>query len=98
MMLIDRMSKRNGSGGHMVRRFLFCAVIAACTGVGALVAAERATFIMSDGERISGTVVSQRGDGYQGGYGYRYNLNRGSLSLQTDDGRVIPIRLDQVAV
>jgi len=79
---------------NRVRRFLCCVVIAACTGVGALLAAERATFILTDGERMSGTVVSA------GGYSSRdrNDFGRGDLTLLTDDGRDIPIRLDQVAV
>jgi hypothetical protein len=78
----------------MVRRFLCCVVIAGCTGVAALFAAERAMFILTDGERMSGTVVSQGGYSNRG----RDNVSRGELNLLTDDGRQIPIRLDQVAV
>jgi hypothetical protein len=78
----------------MWRRLLYGVVIAGFTGVGALVAAERATFILNDGERMSGTVVSQ------GGYNDRDrgNFRRADLLLLADDGRRIPIRLDQVAV
>src|SRR5712671_2005455 len=80
---------------HMVRRFLCGVAIAGCVcaGVATLVAAERATFILSDGERMSGTVVSAAGNGPRG----RRN-GRGDLTVLTDDGRAIPIRLDQVAV
>src|SRR4026209_2019624 len=86
---------RSDSGGHiMVRRFLCCVVIAGCTGAAALFAAERATLILTDGERMSGTVVSDSGYGKRGGDEY----SRGALTLLTDDGRQIPIRLDQVAV
>jgi hypothetical protein len=79
---------------NLVRRFLCCVVIAACTGVGALLAAERATFILTDGERMSGTLVSRGGSSSRD----RNDLGRGDLNLLTDDGREIPIRLDQVAV
>jgi hypothetical protein len=82
------------AGGHMVRRVLCCVVVAACTGVGALLAAERATFILTDGERMSGTLVSRGGSSSRD----RNDLGRGDLNLLTDDGREIPIRLDQVAV
>ena len=78
----------------MVRRFLCCVVIAGCTGAAALFAAERATLILTDGERMSGTVVSESGYGNRG----RDDYSRGALTLLTDDGRQIPIRLDQVAV
>lgn len=76
----------------MVRRFLACVVIAACTGAGTLLAAERATFIFSDGSRVSGTVEPR------GVYGNRDNYGRGDLNLVTDDGRQVPIRLNEVAV
>jgi hypothetical protein len=78
----------------MERRFIFSVLIAACVGIGGLVAAERATLILSDGERVTGTVVSRAGPRY----GDREFFNRNDLNLQTDDGREIPIRLDQVAV
>jgi len=77
----------------MIRRFLYCVAIVAFTGAGALLAAERATFILTDGERMSGTIVSPNGN-----FRDRDNRGRGDLSLLTDDGREIPIRLDQVAV
>src|SRR6266446_10102269 len=78
----------------MVRRLLCGVLIAGCAGVGAVFAQERATFILNDGERMSGTMVSQ------GGYNNRDrgNFRRGDLLLLTDDRREIPIRLDQVAV
>ena len=78
---------------NTVPRFLCCVAIAACTGVGALLAAERATFILTDGERVSGTVSA-------GGFTSRdrNGPSRGDLNLLTDDGREIPILLDQVAV
>jgi hypothetical protein len=76
----------------MVRRLLACVVIAACTGAGTLLAAERATFIFSDGSRVSGTVEPR------GVYGNRDNFGRGDLYLVTDDGRQVPVRLNEVAV
>jgi hypothetical protein len=78
----------------MVRRFLCCVVIAGCTGAAALFAAERATLILTDGERMSGTVMSPDGYSNRG----RGRFSPGDLTLLTDDGRRIPIRLDQVAV
>jgi hypothetical protein len=91
----DRGAKRcKPAGGQMVRRFLWLFVIAACTGAGVLLAAERATLILTDGERMSGTVVSRGGNRNRG----RDDVSRGDLILRTDEGREIPIRLEQVAV
>ena len=78
----------------MARRFLWSLVIVACTDLGAVLAAERATVILTDGERTSGMVVSRDGDSNRG----RDNFSRGALTLRIDDGREITIRLDQVAV
>jgi hypothetical protein len=55
-----------------------------------LLAIERATFILTDGERISGTVVFH-GDAHE-------NLINGFLNLGTTDGKEQTFRQDQVAV
>jgi hypothetical protein len=78
----------------MVRRLLCGVVLAACAGAGVLLAAERATIILSNGERMSGTLVTQGRYADRG----RSNFGRGALTLRTDDGRETRIRMDQVAV
>jgi hypothetical protein len=76
----------------MARRVLCCVVVAACTGLGAVLAAERATFILTNGERMSGTLTAR-----DSGNRRRDDFSRSDLTLVTDGGREIPIRLDQVA-
>ena len=75
------------------RRFLYGVVILSCAGIGAI-AAERATVILDDGERVSGTVVSRSGRGARD----RDNITRGDLNLLTDDRREIAIPLARMAV
>jgi hypothetical protein len=65
------------------------AMLVACAGVHAL-AAERATFILTDGERKSGPVV-YHGDQHE-------NLINGYLNLGVDNGKDMTFPLDQVAV
>src|SRR5205809_4186165 len=74
----------------MVRRLLCGVVIAGCTGVATLLAVERATFILVDGERKSGRVVYHGGD--------RENLIAGDLNLGLDDGHEISIHEAQVSI
>src|SRR4051794_9967265 len=74
----------------MVRRLICGVVIAGCAGVTMLLAAERATFVLVDGERKSGRVVYHGGD--------RENLIAGDLNLGTDDGKEISIHEDQVSI
>ena len=61
----------------MLRRFICCVAVASCAGTVALIASERATFILVDGERKSGTVVFHGGD--------HENLIAGNLNLGLDD-------------
>jgi hypothetical protein len=76
----------------MVRRFslLAASVVLAISAAGYMLAAERATFILIDGERKSGTVVFHTPS--------RENLINGNLNLGTDNGREQTFPVDQVAV
>jgi hypothetical protein len=71
----------------MLRRFLSTAALVTCAGVYALAAPERADFILTNGDRESGTVVSENS---------RYS-NNGSLTLATNR-RDMTFRLDEIAV
>jgi len=73
----------------MIRRFALTVALAACAGVYAL-AIERATFVLTDGERKSGPVVFH-GDS-------RENLINGYLNLGQDNGKDLTFPIDQVAV
>lgn len=70
-------------------RLISSFVLVACTSTAAL-AAERATFILTDSERKSGTVV-YHGDQHE-------NLINGYLNLGVDGGKDMTFPLDQVAV
>jgi PA-IL-like protein len=74
----------------MLRRIILMGVLATSAGAYAL-AAERATFILTDGERKSGQVVFHGGD--------RENLINGHLNLGNDQGGPeFTIPISQVAV
>src|SRR5437879_3939886 len=73
----------------MLRRLLVSVALAACAGTYTF-AAERATFILVDGERTSGTLVSR--------FGPRENLINDRLNLVTYDGREMTFPVNQVAV
>src|SRR5262249_14063699 len=62
----------------MFRRILSSGVLAACAGLYVMAASERATFILTDGERKSGQVVFH-GDQHE-------NLINGYLNLSNDAG------------
>src|SRR5881628_751648 len=73
----------------MVRRFIATAAVVVCAGVYAFAAAERVNFILTNGERASGTVAAH-GD-------QRENLINGYLNIATSDkDQTFPV--DQVAV
>jgi hypothetical protein len=74
----------------MIRRLTWSAAIVACAGIYAFAAADRATFILTDGERKSGTVV------FHGGQ--NENLINGHLNLGVDNGADMTFPVDQVAV
>jgi hypothetical protein len=74
----------------MVRRVISTVVLVACAGIYALAATERATFILTTGERKSGTVV------YHGGQ--NENLINGDLNLGQDNARDLTFHMAQVAV
>jgi hypothetical protein len=76
--------------GLMLRRLVSSAALVACAGVYALAATERATFILTDGERKSGTVVFH-GDQHE-------NLINGYLNLGVDNGKDMTFPMEQVAV
>lgn len=73
----------------MVRRILSSAVLVACAGVYAFAAPERVNFILTNGERQSGTVAFH-GDQHE-------NLINGYLNLATT-GKDLTFPIDQVAV
>src|ERR1700674_2412119 len=74
----------------MIRRFVSTAALVASVGVSVLAGAERATFILTDGERKSGPVVLHTAS--------RENLINGNLNLGTDNGLELTFPVDQVAV
>src|SRR3954454_12979115 len=74
----------------MVRRLICSAVIVACAGVYVFAAAERANFILTNGERKTGTVAFH-GDQHE-------NLINGYLNLAEQDGKDLTFPVDQVAV
>src|SRR5262249_35401034 len=65
-------------GGSMLRRAISTGVLVACAGLYAFAANQRATFILTDGERKSGQIVFH-GD-------QRENLINGYLNLSNDNG------------
>ena len=74
----------------MIGRFVSTAALVASVGVSVLAGAERATFILTDGERKSGPVVFHTES--------RENLINGSLNLGAADGKEQAFPVDQVAV
>ena len=74
----------------MFRRLISAAALVACTGFYAFAATERATFILTDGERKSGPVVFH-GDQHE-------NLINGYLNLGVDGGKDMTFPINQVAV
>jgi hypothetical protein len=73
----------------MIRRIITTAALVACATSYAM-ATERATFILTDGERKSGPVVFH-GDNHE-------NLINGNLNLGADNGKEMTFPVDQVAV
>ena len=74
----------------MYRRLIVTVALAASAGMYALAASERATFILTDGERKSGPVVFH-GDNHE-------NLINGYLNLGVDGGKDLTFPMGQVAV
>ena len=74
----------------MFRRIISTAALVACAGFYVFAAAERATFILTDGERKSGPVVFH-GDQHE-------NLINGYLNLGVDGGKDMTFPINQVAV
>lgn len=73
-----------------MRRFFATIALAACAGLPIMAAPERANFILTNGERKSGTVVAH---GSQ-----NENLINGYLNLGVDNGKDMTFPADQVAV
>lgn len=74
----------------MIRRLIWSAGLVTCAGIYAFAATARATFILTDGERKSGTVV------FHGGQ--NENLINGHLNLGVDNGKDMTFPIEQVAV
>jgi hypothetical protein len=74
----------------MGKRVISTVALVACAGLYALAATERATFILTSGERKSGTIV------FHGGQ--NENLINGDLNLGQDNAKDVSLRMDQVAV
>jgi len=74
----------------MLRRFATTLALVGCAAGYALAASERATFILTDGERKSGPVVFHTQS--------RENLINGYLNLGADNGKEQTFPVDQVAV
>jgi len=74
----------------MFRRFLPFIALVFCASTYLLAATERATFVLTDGERKSGTVVFH-GDQHE-------NLINGYLNLGVENGKDMTFPLDQVAI
>jgi hypothetical protein len=84
-----RNTSRRNQEGTMFRRLVLAATLVASVGI-VMFAAERATFILTDGERKSGPVVFHGGE--------RENLINGHLNLGVDGGTELTFPVDQVAV
>ena len=74
----------------MGKRVISTVALVACAGLYALAANERATFILTDGERKAGTIV------FHGGQ--NENLINGDLNLGQDNAKDLSFHMDQVAV
>jgi len=74
----------------MFRRLVSVAALIACSGIYAFAAPERATFILTNGERKSG-IVAFHGD-------QRENEINGYLNLAQDNAKDLTFPADQVAV
>src|SRR4051812_29075775 len=85
-----RIAPRHQRRVCMHRRIVSAAALVVCVGVYAFAAAERATFILTNGERKTGSVASH-GDQHE-------NLINGYLNLAEQDGKDLTFPVDQVAV
>ncbi len=74
----------------MIRRLISTVALVACAAGYTFAATERATFILTDGERKSGPVVFHTDS--------RENLINGMLNLGADNGKEMTFPVDQVAV
>src|SRR5262245_19065877 len=74
----------------MLRRVISTVALVSCAGIYALAANERATFILTTGERKGGTIV------FHGGQ--NENLINGDLNLGQDNAKDLSYPIGQVAV
>ena len=74
----------------MVRRLIATVALVGCAGIYALAANERATFILTNGDRKTGTLVHHGGNDT--------NLIDANFNLGTDDGKEQSYPESQVAV
>ena len=74
----------------MVRRLIATVALVGCAGIYAMAANERATFILSNGDRKTGTLVHHGGNDT--------NLIDANFNLGTDDGKEQSYPESQVAV
>src|SRR5258707_7302344 len=74
----------------MIQRVISAVAIIACAGLCALAADERANFILTDGERKSGTVVAHGGQ--------HETLINGFLNLGQDGAKDLTFPIGQVAI
>src|SRR5438093_1393480 len=74
----------------MTRRITLTAVLVALTALYAGAASQRATLILTDGERKSGPLASHGGN--------NETIINNVFQLKTDDGKEIDLPLEQVAV
>lgn len=74
----------------MVRRVLSTVALVACAGIYSLAAAERATFILSNGDRISGDLAARGAEAA--------TFVDGQLNLDEGGGRVQSFPIDSVAI
>jgi hypothetical protein len=88
-MMCGALRQASSEGAFMNRLSISAAALVVCAGVSAFAASERASFILTNGERESGTIA---------GYGPRSeNLINGSLTLATER-RDMTFPLEEVAV
>jgi hypothetical protein len=86
----NTMRRKFNEEGSMFRRLIASAALVAGASVLTFAATERATFILTDGERKSGPVVFHGGD--------HENLINGHLNLGVDNGLDLTFPVEQVAV
>jgi hypothetical protein len=87
---VHSLAEVHSEEAEMMRRLICCVAIVASSGVAMLIAQERATFILTTGERKAGTLVFHGGN--------RENMIAGNLNLGIGNNQEESYRGDQVAV